>query len=69
MATTKKTCARCGRQMPADRMVFSSWTRNHYCTDVDACGRRAARAIRASASIIPPAFVPAGHEDYPEAQE
>lgn len=36
-------CARCGKRQTADRMVFSSFSRNHYCANVDACGRRAKR--------------------------
>lgn len=37
------TCARCNKQATADRLVFSAFTRNHYCADVDACTRRVKR--------------------------
>lgn len=36
-------CARCGKKRRPDRMVFSRFTRLHYCADLDACSRRAAR--------------------------
>lgn len=26
-----------------EHRVYSRWTRSYYCTDVDACGRRARR--------------------------
>ena len=38
--TTKKhPCARCGRKDVADRMVFSKWTRSHYCGPGRGCGK------------------------------
>lgn len=40
------TCARCGKHVTADHAVFSSFTRNHYCADVDACTRRVQRSHR-----------------------
>lgn len=39
-------CARCGKYSSAERMVYSTWTRYHYCIDIDACGRRARRRGR-----------------------
>jgi hypothetical protein len=39
-------CARCGKRQQADRMVFSSHTRNHYCAQIDACSRRAKRNLK-----------------------
>jgi len=48
-----KACARCGKRLPDEtRRVYSSWTRNHYCIDVDACARRAKRRGRRSAAPL-----------------
>lgn len=42
-APRRYPCARCGRHHPADRMVYSTWTKARYCTDVKACEKRARR--------------------------
>ena len=39
-------CARCGKRQTADRMVFSTHTRDHYCAQIDACTRRAKKGKR-----------------------
>lgn len=46
-----KSCARCAKQLPADkqRRLFSAHTRLYYCVDIDACGRRAKRRAKAAA--------------------
>ena len=44
-------CARCGKRATADRMVFSAFTRNHYCADVDACTRRAKRNATSTGAV------------------
>jgi hypothetical protein len=36
-------CAKCGRYSPADKMVFSRFTKNRYCQDDRACSARAKR--------------------------
>jgi len=36
-------CAICGRFQPAERMIYSPATHNHYCRDDKACARRATR--------------------------
>lgn len=36
-------CARCGHRSAADAMIYSHWTRNRYCANVDACARRRKR--------------------------
>lgn len=45
----KHACARCGKRDTADRMVFSSFTRNRYCADLSACDRRFKRRKKATA--------------------
>ena len=40
---TRYPCARCGRKQPAERMVFSTFSRKRYCVDLDGCARRAER--------------------------
>jgi hypothetical protein len=37
---TKHACARCGKKDVAERMVFSTFTRNRYCRDMTACDKR-----------------------------
>jgi ssDNA-binding Zn-finger/Zn-ribbon topoisomerase 1 len=44
---TKHECARCGKHDIAERMVYSTHTRNRYCRDFGACDRRLARKARA----------------------
>jgi hypothetical protein len=46
MASLK--CARCGKRQPAEQMVYSRFTRNHYCADFDPCDRRRIRNARKS---------------------
>ena len=36
-------CARCVKEQTPDRMVYSTFTRSHYCADFTACDRRRAR--------------------------
>lgn len=36
-------CARCHKKQPLERTVFSTHTRLRYCSDINACGRRAKR--------------------------
>jgi deoxycytidylate deaminase len=33
-------CSRCGKRDVADRMIFSTFTRNRYCRDMTNCDRR-----------------------------
>lgn len=40
LTVTRYACARCGKRQPADRMVYSRFTRNRYCRDLTACDRR-----------------------------
>ncbi len=37
---TRHACARCGKRHPADRMIYSTFTRNRYCADIAGCDRR-----------------------------
>jgi hypothetical protein len=46
---TKHACARCGKRETADRMVFSTYTRNRYCRDMTACDRRFKRKTKGAA--------------------
>jgi hypothetical protein len=41
------SCARCGKQLRNEQWLYSSWTKNRYCLNIDSCGRRARRAVRA----------------------
>jgi hypothetical protein len=42
-----KSCARCGRRLPADGLrVYSSFSHNYYCADIKACAKRARRRSR-----------------------
>lgn len=47
--TRRYPCARCGRRQPASLMVFSRFSRNHYCADLGACQKRAKRLKRKDA--------------------
>jgi hypothetical protein len=38
---TSFSCARCGRRLRQDRWVYSRFTRNRYCIEIDACEKRA----------------------------
>ena len=52
--TKKYACAICGKKDRAANMVFSKFTRNHYCRDDRACDVRMLRnyrARRAEASV------------------
>jgi hypothetical protein len=46
------TCARCGRPGAAQTMIWSQWTRRHYCLDVAGCTRRAAARRRAAVTAL-----------------
>lgn len=49
MKTTVKQCARCGKALPnEERRTFSTWTRNYYCIEIDACDKRAKKRARAT---------------------
>lgn len=40
-------CYRCGKALPLEQQrVYSSWTRHHYCTDLDACQQRYERRLK-----------------------
>jgi late competence protein required for DNA uptake (superfamily II DNA/RNA helicase) len=46
MATStagKYRCARCGKPDTAENMLFSAFSRNRYCLDLDRCAIRAER--------------------------
>jgi len=43
MTKQRYACAKCGRYEPADRMIYSRFTRNRYCSDDRACTTRAKR--------------------------
>lgn len=45
-AVTRYACARCGKRQPADQMVYSRFTKNRYCRQLDDCARRAKRRKR-----------------------
>ena len=47
--TRRFPCSRCGLKRTADQMVFSRFTRKHYCSGVDECARRAARMVAKAA--------------------
>ena len=45
-------CARCDKRIPNQAArIYSRWTRSYYCSDLDACARRAARRGTAKALI------------------
>lgn len=44
---TRYSCARCGRKLRAESLVYSRHTRQRYCADVRACGERAKRKGKA----------------------
>ena len=47
---TVKTCARCGKRLPVDGLrVYSSFSHNYYCANVNACAKRARRIRRVEA--------------------
>lgn len=37
------TCALCSRELKPGVWIYSRFTGNHYCTDIDACKRRRKR--------------------------
>lgn len=47
MTMVRHACGRCGKQQPAERMVYSKWTRQRYCADLTACAKRARRSVAA----------------------
>lgn len=56
-------CARCGKRLRADGLyVYSRWTRNHYCFDMDACGRRAKRKTGTDDGAVTGAETPRGED-------
>lgn len=40
---TKHSCARCGKRLRAEQMIYSRHTRARYCRDFGACDRRVLR--------------------------
>lgn len=38
-----KACVICSKKDVPENMVFSRWTRLHFCVDLKACAKRAAR--------------------------
>ncbi len=38
-------CARCSRPLRNNAWIFSRFTGNRYCPDMDACAKRARRAV------------------------
>ena len=44
----KHACARCGKKLPAEKMIFSRHTRARYCIDLAGCDRRAAKRRKTS---------------------
>lgn len=48
----RKACARCGKQLPADKpRLYSHFTRHYYCADIAGCARRAKRATKRELSV------------------
>ena len=47
--TRRFPCSRCGLKRTADQMVFSRFTRKHYCSALGDCERRAKRLSRKTA--------------------
>lgn len=45
-AMSRHACAVCGKRDQAERMVYSRWTNDRYCVDIDACKRRSKRQKR-----------------------
>jgi hypothetical protein len=45
-----RRCARCDKTLPRDpqRRVYSTYTHNYYCIEIDACNRRVRRLERAA---------------------
>lgn len=41
LLTRTYVCARCGLRTVGNRLMFSRFTRQRYCMDIDACERRA----------------------------
>jgi len=48
MTTTERTypCGRCGKRQTAARMLYSRWTHQRFCTDLDACAKRSSRRTK-----------------------
>lgn len=45
-AKPKYPCGKCGKRATAEQMLYSRFTHARYCTDLDACARRAAKRKR-----------------------
>jgi hypothetical protein len=41
MRMAKRCCARCGEQVPTGKHIYSKYTKNYYCFDLDECEERA----------------------------
>jgi hypothetical protein len=37
-------CDHCGRRLKPDQWIYSRWTGSRYCTDLNACTKRAKRS-------------------------
>jgi len=48
--TRSYRCGCCGKRLKADQWIYSRWTGNRYCTDLDACTKRTKRlkAVKAA---------------------
>lgn len=40
------SCARCGKRVREGTYIYSRFTKNRYCIDMDACARRAANKAK-----------------------
>jgi hypothetical protein len=47
---TRYPCSRCGKKDTAEHLVYSRFTGNRYCPDLDACDRRAKRRRKVQAT-------------------
>lgn len=43
VTTGRYACERCGKRLPATKLLFSRHTRRRYCRDFASCDRRAKR--------------------------
>jgi len=41
-------CDRCGMKLKSGVWVYSVWTKSRYCTQLDACAKRARKKTRAA---------------------
>jgi hypothetical protein len=44
--TGRHACEICGKKQTAPDLIYSRFTKSHYCRDFDACDRRKHRALR-----------------------